>query len=325
MLGQNAALRSVRLILFAIAVAASPARAELTVAIASDGSERIVLANVRDGLEERIDYTKFAQLPEGGLAPLADLVKCASLGSKYLDQARSTDLALEVELARYNMVRLWTGRVCDGRSDVLPTDEEARKWLLDVAGLHRTSDNAPFLQSRDYLAEFYLFGARGVPPDYAAFIKYVDEQTSAKTPGFWRYEAYAYLHGLGVPRDPTRALMWIRRGAGEEHDARARMLIAQALEMGDGMPRDDAAAFNAYLEISSLVWPPMRFRLGLMYLEGRGTAKDPCEARKWLTDAATHYWSPVPQARRYLDLIRDQNLCPTPAPPEPAGPPPPPR
>src|SRR5437899_10635407 len=26
--------------------------------------------------------------------------------------------------------------------------------------------------------------------------------------------------------------------------------------------------------------------------------------------AASHFWSPVPQARKYLDQIREQNLCP---------------
>lgn len=298
------------LIALALLALGQPAGAGLNPVIANDGSERIVLANQRDGLEERIDLTRYFRESDGHWAATADSVKCATLGSKYLNQARSTALTIEVMLARYNMVRLWTGRVCDGRSDALPTADEARKWLVELAGLYESKDNAPFLQSREYLAEYYLFGGPDGWPNYPAFIKYVGEQIEAKTPGgFWRYFAYAYANGLGVPRDPAQALMWVRRGA-VEHDARARMLLAQALELGDGMPRDETAAFKAYQEISNYTWPPMRFRLGLMYLEGRGTAKDPCQAKKWLTDAATHYWSPVPQARRYLDLIRDQNLCP---------------
>src|SRR5437868_5150727 len=173
---QRSLLRMLGLLFGIALLGLQPARAEVTTVIANDGSERIVLENARDALGERIDVSRFFKESDGNWASVADLVKCEHFGSKYLGQARSAALTMEIMLARYNMVRLWTGRVCDGRSDALPTDQEARSWIVDLAGLRESKDNSPFLESREYLAEFYLFGGPNSPPDYPAFNRYVGQQ-----------------------------------------------------------------------------------------------------------------------------------------------------
>jgi TPR repeat protein len=46
-----------------------------------------------------------------------------------------------------------------------------------------------------------------------------------------------------------------------------------------------------------------------MYLEGRGTERDLCKARVWLTKAATHPYQPLPEANRDLARINDTAAC----------------
>jgi TonB family protein len=272
-------------------------------AIADDGTERIVLKNQTNELNQQNYVATLLRSDDGNAGPLMEKVHCETLGSQNLEKARSTQLNLETFVARYNLVNLWLGNLCHGKSDVLPSPEEAKGWLLGIAGSTLPGNAAQSLGTHRMLVQLYLFGAPGSAPDYPAALALLNEQvkTEPRPPAI--YLSYVYEHGLGVPKDQVQARAWLDRAAGAGSPD-ATMLLAQDKEF-----RNDAEAFNSYLELSKAVEPPVWFRLGLMYLEGRGTQKDPCKAQEMFQKAASHYWSPVPQARKYLDQIREQKLC----------------
>lgn len=53
--------------------------------------------------------------------------------------------------------------------------------------------------------------------------------------------SHAYENGLGVPRDPERAALWVKRAA-ELGYSTAQVHYARALLTGEGVPRDEGQA-----------------------------------------------------------------------------------
>jgi len=286
-----------------LVLAACPLSAQITPEIADDGTDRIILKHATNEFNQQNYVTTLLRSNDGNAGPLMEKVHCETLGSQNLEKARSTQLNLETFIARYNLVNLWLGNLCHGKSDVLPTPEEAKAWLLGIAGSTLPGNAAQSLGTHRMLVQLYLFGAPGSAPDYPAALALLNEQVKTESRPPALSLSYVYEHGLGVPKDQVQARAWLERGA-EAGSPDAKMLLAQAKEF-----KNDAEAFNSYLELSKAVYPPVWFRLALMYLEGRGTQKDPCKAQEMFQKAASHYWSPVPQAKKYLDQIRAQNLC----------------
>ena len=279
------------------------AHARLSTAIARDGSDRIVLEDVRDGYNERTILLRVTSaaidIPILGMAP------CGSVGSQYLDLARSYGAGSDI--ARYNMVRLWMGKMCDGKSDALPKPAEAKAWLDELAGFRHMPDGAPFLDVHEMLADRYIFGAPGIEPDYAAALAFLTREVKTRPRESALYLAYLYEHGLGAPADEAQAKAWIERAA-KAGNRDARALLAQADELGLGTARDETRALGEYLAISKGAAAPVWLRLGLMYFDGRGAPMDGCQAKHWFEKAAAAL--DTPQAKARLDQISAKDLCP---------------
>lgn len=286
-------MRNLILALAALACFSTHAHAELKVVVSPDDDHRLVLANGPDDVQAEL--TRFAE----GDVPFFDPIDCNTIGARLLPRAREEDLSIEVIVARYNLINVWTGNLCPGMQTPDLRAQEARAWLIEIAGLRRAEDGAPFLKARDRLLEVYIFGAPGIELDPAAARALLAGEDAAN-PRAPLYLAYLHQHGLGGPADSNAALSVLRRAA-RAGSAEARALLAQASELGLGVPRDEAGAFAQYSELAGdAVWPAVWYRLGLMLLDGRGVTADPCAARRWLERAATHAWSPVPAALEAL-------------------------
>lgn len=297
---KGVSMRTIILALAALVCSSATARAELSVVVSPDGDHRLVLANAPDNVQAEL--VGFAD----GDIPMFDRVDCATIGARLLPQARQ-DLSIEAIIARYNLINVWTGNLCPGAEIEGQQPQEALGWLIEIAELRRAEDGAPFLEARDRLLEVHIFGAPGVEPAPLAAHAYLDGEASA-SPRKWLYIAYMHQQGLGGAVDAAAAASALERGA-QAGNAEARALLAQASELGAGLPRDEAGAFAQYSELASGVWPAVWYRLGMMLRDGRGVAADPCAARRWLERAATHAWSPVPAAREALTSISAEN-CP---------------
>lgn len=290
-------------IMLALSLIAGRARAELSLDIAGDGTDRIVLVNT-DRFMERLEIEG---LNNGSV--VARIASCDDLGSRLAPAAAQVDWTTSASLyARYNLVNLWLDNLCRGKSDSLPSAKDATAWLTYLVGIRRQSDGAPFLKSHEMQAQLFLFGAPGAPADDAAAIQFLNADAPKHPGDDGLYLAYAYLHGLGVMPDAATAQQWIDKAA-DAGSYDAKILRIQDEELGLTEPRDESSAFARYLALSSANTPVIWFRLGLMYLDGRGTTRDPCLAEAWLTKAATHLYQPIAQAKLYLERIHANGLC----------------
>ena len=95
-----------------------------------------------------------------------------------------------------------------------------------------------------------------------------------------------YQKGLGVERDPGKAMVWYRRAADQAH-AGAQYAIGALYENGEGVRQDFIKAAEWYeLAANMGNHPGAEFALGRMFYRGRGVASDPSEALKWIGRAA---------------------------------------
>jgi len=280
------------------------ARAELRVTVSNDTDHRLELSRLPASFQAEL-----VRLTANDI-PMFDVAKCETLGSRHITLARATDLNMDVIVARYNLVNMWTDNLCSGKTDVMPKGTEAMAWLEELAGLSRQEDGAPFIDARRRLAEVLVFGAPGIEPDLARAQTYLAEEAK-RDPSMLLFAAHMSEQGLATTPDRARSLALIREAA-DRGNADARALLAQAQELGLEIARDEAAAAAQYEQLSRAVVPPVWFRLGRMLLEGRGVKADPCRARELLQLAAEHAFAPVPVAREYLDKVPDQKQCPAP-------------
>ncbi|MBU6190948.1 MAG: hypothetical protein KGR68_16645 [Betaproteobacteria bacterium] len=278
------------------------ARAELRVTVSNEPDQRLVLSRLPASFQAEL-----VGLAENDV-PMFDVAKCETLGSRHITLARATDPNMDVIVARYNLVNMWTNNLCGGTTDVMPTGTEAKAWLEELAGLSRQEDGAPFIDARRRLAEVLVFGAPGVEPDLARAQTYLADEAK-RDPSMLLFAAHMAERGLATSPDRARSLALIREGAARGN-ADARALLAQAQELGLDVAQDEAAAAAQYEQLSRATVPPVWFRLGRMLLDGRGVKADPCRAREFLQLAAEHAFTPVPVAREYLDQISDQKKCP---------------
>lgn len=287
---------------FALTATIPTARAELGLGISRDTEHRLVLVQTSPSMQAELIGVTDDDIPLFGPAD------CATLGARHLEAARSVELSIEVIVARYNIVNVWTGNLCAEGSDVSVQAGEARAWLDELARLRRAEDGAPFIDARQRFAEMLVFGAPGINPDYVEARRYISEEAAAD-PALLLYLAFLAENGLGGSPDPEQALHYLRT-ASARGVADAETMLAQASELGLlGVARDEADAVARYQRLAESVNPPVWFRVGRMLLDGRGAPRDPCRARDLLERARSHAWNPVPEADPYLDRIRQQRLC----------------
>lgn len=99
--------------------------------------------------------------------------------------------------------------------------------------------------------------------------------------------AEAYDLGRGVPADPAKAVHWYRRAAQRGHPV-AMCNLADKYEHGRGVAQDLGEAVRLYRAAAERNVLAAQFSLGEMYRDGRGVAQDAELARAWLERAANH-------------------------------------
>jgi TPR repeat protein len=103
-----------------------------------------------------------------------------------------------------------------------------------------------------------------------------------------------YRSGVGVPRDPQKALQWYRRAAEQGHDAaqyelgeaRAQNHLGRAYELGRGVHSDVGQAAQWYGKAAAQGYPPGQANLGRLYLRGRGVKRNLARAAELLQQSA---------------------------------------
>jgi uncharacterized protein len=102
-----------------------------------------------------------------------------------------------------------------------------------------------------------------------------------------------YLHGKGVQQNPVESLAWFLRSA-DKGNAYAAYQAAELLSDGRVVPKDEAKAQKLHTEalVGFLLQEQeeanaqLEYRIGSMYLYGKGTQEDNTEAFRWFDTSA---------------------------------------
>jgi len=91
--------------------------------------------------------------------------------------------------------------------------------------------------------------------------------------------------GIGVEKNPSEAIVWLRRSADQDY-TRAQLALGKAYENGDGVTKDAADAFGWYRRAAVRGNVEAQVKVAQYYKDGIGVAKDVAEALVWYGRAA---------------------------------------
>jgi TPR repeat protein len=98
---------------------------------------------------------------------------------------------------------------------------------------------------------------------------------------------YAYAEGCGVAKDPTLAVAWYRRSA-DQGDATAQRTLGMLYSLGNGVEKDDRQAVEWCRKAAEQGEPRAQYFLGCAFQNGQGVPKDAATAYMWFNLAATN-------------------------------------
>lgn len=201
-------------------------------------------------------------------------------------------------------------------------DAEAARWYRDAADHHGNANSA--LQ----LGFMYTDG-RGVEQDDAKAVHYWRIAAEGGDAAAQNQLGFAYMEGKGVAADRDTALSWFKKAAdanyapaqfwlgyhylldddstlhqqglalltrsAEAGHEWAQYKLGHLYELGHRVPADDRKAFEWYQKAADQNLADAQCALGLLYLKGKGTDRDPEKAIANLTKAL--YGGHQPAAR----------------------------
>jgi TPR repeat protein len=97
----------------------------------------------------------------------------------------------------------------------------------------------------------------------------------------------AHLLGQGVPKDHAAAFTWYRKAAEQGH-VYAQSILGTFYYSGDGVTRDPGAALRWWRKAAEQGDTFAEQAIGVLYSDGDGVPKDDAEAAKWFRKSAEH-------------------------------------
>lgn len=164
------------------------------------------------------------------------------------------------------------------------TGLNAQQYLSRLPEIQKEAE-AGNVSEQSRLAILYMAGIEG-KPDYkngAYWLKKAAKQDSVFAETLL---AFMYVEGLGVPQDFDEAVHWARKSAAYNNYA-GQLIMGALYEAGAGVSQSDRKAAEWY-EKSAQYEKDMgaRYKLGMMYLEGRGVEKNTQVGENWLMRGA---------------------------------------
>jgi TPR repeat protein len=139
-------------------------------------------------------------------------------------------------------------------------------------------------KSETVLGLLYSRGV-GVPKDP---VKAVFWYRKAADQGFANAQCnlgFMFEHGIGVGKDLAEAARWYRKGA-DQANAGAQNNLALMYQSGDGVAKNPTEAVRLFRLAANQGNPSAQRALGAAYYDGSGVAEDAAEAVRWFRKAA---------------------------------------
>jgi hypothetical protein len=114
-----------------------------------------------------------------------------------------------------------------------------------------------------------------------------------------------YRLGLGVPRNPRRAVYWFEKAARGD-DVGGQYWLAESYRRGEGVPVSPELAFQWFHRLAERGYAPAQYQVALAYANGSGVARDEQEAVNWLQRASAGGHADA--ARRLAQAYRNGEL-----------------
>jgi TonB family protein len=124
--------------------------------------------------------------------------------------------------------------------------------------------------------------------DSGKFDAAVKELTASANDGYPQAQSklgYMYSYGLGVDRDPTKGMDWLRKAA-DQGNADAQLEAGYLYETGNGVEQDYEKAFRWYTKAAEQGNARAENNLGAMHENGEWVALDYTKAFDWYRKAA---------------------------------------
>lgn len=114
--------------------------------------------------------------------------------------------------------------------------------------------------------------------------------------------AVMYENGMGVPRNPSLALIWYQSSA-EKNNKIAQYNLGWMYYHGDSVEKDYFRALRYYEQSANQGYVKAQFNLANLYFSGLGTKKDFVQAYKWFKICSS---GGVEESRQYLNFLSTQ-------------------
>lgn len=92
-------------------------------------------------------------------------------------------------------------------------------------------------------------------------------------------------------RNDYATAMRLLRPLADQGNGGAQILVGMMHELGQGVPKNGAAAAEWYRKAADKGWPSAQGNLGALYAQGLGVPRDYVQAYKWWTLAAARFQS----------------------------------
>ena len=131
------------------------------------------------------------------------------------------------------------------------------------------------------LGQMYLSGQQGVPQDYAQAYRYFWQAAKQKNPSGLFNLGLMYWQGMGVAKQPEKALTYFKAAREAGHMKAGRYIGLYHEQHGD-----DALAVDDYQQAANAGDITSQYYLGRAYELGKGIPRDYAQALAWYTKAA---------------------------------------
>ncbi len=108
--------------------------------------------------------------------------------------------------------------------------------------------------------------------------------------------AILYIKGAGTPKNPRKAVEWLRKSAAQDHTGAQYNLGLMYLN-GEGVKKSDKEALKLFQKAAEKGDPLAQYGLSAMYVYGRSVKKDYVKAHLWSNLAARRGLKEAAKAR----------------------------
>ena len=213
---------------------------------------------------------------------------CGYAASKTKERARETHKATQTPFYEFAGSDFWLKEPTDDVAEALYREGRESAFGLNGAkidgrrGLELLTKaaNAGSTDAQAELAELYLSGCEGTPPDATRAFGLAFEPARRGNPFALNVLGRCYAEGRGVAKDEKKAATCFERAfrgvekRAKEGDVRAKTALAACLTDGIGCERDVDAGFTLCREAANAGDAEATRRLGVCCENGIGTEKD---------------------------------------------------